>query len=41
MHTAMPAMRAYMENGRFDAVIREIEHPGCLFMGDLGDPTVC
>ena len=27
MHTAMPAMRAYMENGRFDAVIREIEHP--------------
>ncbi len=23
----MPAMRAYMENGRFDAVIREIEHP--------------
>ena len=27
MHTAMPAMRAYMANGRFDAVIREIEHP--------------
>lgn len=35
MHTAMPAMRAYMENGRFDAVIREIEHSD-VFYGRSG-----
>ena len=27
MHTAMPAVRAFMENGRFDAVIRELDQP--------------
>lgn len=30
MKTAMPAVKAFMENGRFDAVIHEIEHPDVL-----------
>lgn len=27
MHTAIPALKAFMEHNRFDSVIREIEHP--------------
>ena len=37
MATALPALRAFMEDGAQDPVIQD----RCYFMGNLGYPAIC